>query len=184
MLNISLELPPGVAPPAMRGILTGPPEDLRIEIRLADFVAAIKQAQTAGATVTMVPHGVVIEEPAPPPADPPKPEHPIAASVRKTRAAVSKKTAGKAAKLKPSGTVDETSVPSAGPYVPSPGSVPYNVLRELAKSPASSLELTNKLGQDKSAAIYQAVKFLREKGLVEGFEDEFDGTRRWRLCAK
>lgn len=168
MMTISLELPPGVAAPTIRGTLTGPPDDLRIEIRLADFIEAIKRAQAAGATVQMVPNGVHIDT-----AEPPKPS-----------ATEGQKRWNNRQPPPPLKTAAADPPKNAGPYVPAPGTAPDLVMKALEKKPASSLELTAQYPTVSAGSLYQAVKFLREKGMVEGFEDEIDGTRRWRLVQK
>jgi len=195
-MNISLEFPAGVMP-IIRGRLVGPPEDLSIEIRMVDLVTFIKLAQADGAKAA-----VEVPPVAGPPTSPftsdgnqehdPPPEkvHPLAPSLArvaaKRRKPARKATAAQqrwAAGLDPEPLAKPEHAP-AGEYVPSPGSIPDLVLRALGRAPATSLELTNQIGHEKSGAIYQAVKFLRAKGVVEGFEDETDGTRRWRLCQK
>jgi hypothetical protein len=107
MLSISLTLPEGVASPTMKGTLTGPPDDLRIEIRLADFVAALGQAKDNGATVSMVPHGVLVDAPAPKPAPVLKANAKKKADTQPAKKKASKPTAAKSSKMAAAGDDDE-----------------------------------------------------------------------------
>ncbi len=167
----------------MNVTLGGHPLEPTITMRLEDFQAAIAAAATAAresfiapempSPVENQPSGVICQAVVPSGivVDAPKPAK---------KGATTKKAPTKHA------TEAQRPAPVAQPgeYTPSRGSIPDLVLSALGKAPASSLELTTLIGLDKSGAIYQAVKFLREKGLVEGFEDENDGAKRWRLCGK
>ena len=165
---ITLELPRGGEPPKLKGVLTGPPDDLKIEVRLADLIAATAAVVENGGAVSIT--------------------HPVTGTLNRfekpKRAPIHRAT--KKAARKPANSTPQPATETAaisGPYIPAPGSVPDLILRTLGNDgPASSLELTDKIGHEKSGAIYQAVKFLRAKGLVDGFEDEKDGTRRWKLA--
>lgn len=179
MMTISLELPEGVAPPKMRGTLTGPPDDLRIEIRLADFVSALKEAQAAGATVQMVPHGVVIDKP---PADPPTS---LPFKLHKP-AAVKKVAAKKAAKtVKPKANAMGRTMPAA-----EPAQAPNReaILAFLGQGPATRTEVLKNVSSamhTTEQSIEQAFYKLKDLGLIEKFEDEANGgLPKWRLVTK
>lgn len=168
MLSISLHLPEGVAPPTMKGTLTGPPDDLRIEIRLADFVAALQQAKDNGATVAMVPHGVLIDTPAPAP-------------VVAKKAAPVKRVA-----VVPAPKPQAKPQPIGDTLKPAPNQ--EAVLAHLAGGACTSSELRAELSRRLNTSpdcITQALYALGQKGLVERFEDtQNGGLAKWRLVTK
>jgi len=170
----------------MNVTLGGHPLEPTITMRLEDFQAAIAAAATAARESFVAPElapGVEVGPAAP--ADPPTPL-PFKLATKKAAAAkkvAARKHATEGQRRWVSGQ-EPMPINEPGPYVPSEGTAPDLVLKALAKKPASSLELTELYPTVTSGSIYQAVKFLREKGLVEGFEDETDGTKRWRLCQK
>ncbi len=156
MLSISLELPEGVNPPTMKGTLTGPPDDLRIEIRLADFVAALGQAKDAGATVAMVPHGVVI--------DTPKPDAKKAAPTK--RVAVVPAPGSAAVGSRPAPTQDAV----------------LDHLRGGACTRVETIKATAQKCGVTLASAEQAFEKVKNKNLIEKFEDPNNGNLpKWRL---
>lgn len=165
MMTISLELPEGVAPPKMRGTLTGPPDDLRIEIRLADFVSALKEAQAAGGAVHMVPHGVVIDKA--PAADPPA----LKPATKKSAAA---KKVGAKKVAKPVAAAEPAQAPNR-----------EAILAYLGQGPATRTEVLKNVSRavgTTEQSIEQAFYKLKELGLIEKFEDEANGgLPKWRL---
>lgn len=60
------------------------------------------------------------------------------------------------------------------------GSLGDLILAALRKRPASAIELSGSLKLEPKQ-VYQATNRLKVKGLIEGREDEIDGTRRWHL---
>jgi hypothetical protein len=165
MLSISLEFPPGVAPPTIKGVLRGAADDLRIEIRLADFVEAIKEAQGLGATVAMVPR---VAEHTPAPAPP---------AVAKKAAPV--KRVAVAPALKPQDK-PEAAAPAAKP-APNQDAV----LKHLEGGACTTSELRAELSKRLNTSpdcITQALYACSQKGLVEKFEDaQNGGLAKWRL---
>lgn len=174
-LSIALAYPPGAEPPVLKGTLVGPPDDLRIEIRMADLMQMLKAAQEKGGTVEMNSDA-------------------LGASVARRRAVKAVEPAKKAvtkrnqqrwvAGAPPLSRTQEKAVSDAAgeSCVPREGSIFDQILKELAKSPASSLELTERMPSVKSGSIYQACNDLRNRGLIGQEISEHDGTRRWKLA--
>jgi hypothetical protein len=159
-VNLLLGLPSGRGLPPLKATLTGEPTDLQIQIRLADFIDLLKVAVQNGGMVNVE-------------------STTVADQAQKAAGAAQQKAATKKAariKKKPA---------PAGDSGMTPGTASHLVMTELAKGPASSLELVRIAEQNKLTAgsIYQATSKLKERGVIEGFiDEEGDGTRRWKLC--
>jgi hypothetical protein len=165
--SIALVYPPGAEPPILKGTLTGPPNDLRVEIRMADLITMLQEAQARGGKVEMKSDG-------------------LGASVTTRRAAkeVAPSTTKKTARKLPAVTLEKPSASTGTKPSPTQDAV----LEFLKGGDCTRTEIIKQVSKIIGAtehAVYQAFDKLKAKGLIERYDDIANGgLPKWRLVQK
>ena len=165
---ISIDMPAGAPPPRLKGKLTGPLDDLRIEIRLADLIETTNGVIEGGGAVTMT---------NPTTGEPHTFTKPAAPAVAKKAAPVKRVAVAPAPKPQDK--------PEAVAAAAKPAPNQEAVLKHLEGGACTMSELRAELSKRLNTSpdcITQAVYALGQKGLVVRFEDEANGgLLKWRL---
>lgn len=174
-MNITLELPQGAPPPKLTGTLTGPVEDLRIEIRLADLIETAKTVIADGGTVAMTnpATGKLHTFKALKPEPQPKPAAAKAAQTKRVAVAPTAKPQNK----------PETAATNAKPAPNREAVVAF-----LSQGPATRVEVIKNVAaalHTTEQSVEQAFYACKDLGLIEKFADEKNGgLPKWRLVTK